>query len=174
VVPLILMILGFVGGTIFGAISLHAFNTFCASIFDWIAIKVFKYPHPYVRPSDGWTCYHCGETFRSWSSARDHFGADEFDAVACRIKSREERGLLKALRKSEALAEEFHERAVRAEDREEALTGQLSDFKSVTKFEDANEIRNHLDCLDGIRITQEALIKAVMEKAPEVYAEVVR
>jgi hypothetical protein len=32
-----------------------------------------------------WTCFHCGETFTDFARARDHFGANEFDEVACKI-----------------------------------------------------------------------------------------
>lgn len=48
-----------------------------------------------------WTCFHCGETFTTPGSARDHFGADPLAEPGCRIKAGAERGLLMALRKAE-------------------------------------------------------------------------
>lgn len=28
----------------------------------------------YPQPKHGWTCFHCGETFKKYGTARDHFG----------------------------------------------------------------------------------------------------
>lgn len=28
----------------------------------------------YLKPEHGWTCFHCGETFTTPGSARDHWG----------------------------------------------------------------------------------------------------
>lgn len=55
----------------------------------------------YVAPPHGWTCFHCGETFKTVGGARDHFGADPIADPACRIKVGEERGLVMALRRAE-------------------------------------------------------------------------
>jgi flagellar biosynthesis/type III secretory pathway protein FliH len=56
----------------------------------------------YLQPIHGWTCFHCGETFRTVGGARDHFGADQSADPACRIKVGDERGLVMALRRAEA------------------------------------------------------------------------
>lgn len=56
----------------------------------------------YARPPDGWVCFHCGERFTSYGTAEMHFGARPEDMAACRIKLGTERGLVMALRKSEA------------------------------------------------------------------------
>jgi phytoene dehydrogenase-like protein len=55
----------------------------------------------YSKPEHGWTCFHCGETFKTPGAARDHFGFDPSSDPACRIKVGAERGLLMALRKAE-------------------------------------------------------------------------
>lgn len=55
----------------------------------------------YEKPEHGWTCFHCGETFTTYGAARDHFGFEPSDDVACRIKAGAERGLVMALRKAE-------------------------------------------------------------------------
>lgn len=57
----------------------------------------------YQMPAHGWTCFFCGETFKTPGSARDHFGGDMGATAACRIKAGSERGLLMALRKAEAI-----------------------------------------------------------------------
>lgn len=55
----------------------------------------------YNMPPHGWTCFHCGETFKTPGAARDHFGFSQAGDPACRIKVGAERGLLMALRKAE-------------------------------------------------------------------------
>jgi hypothetical protein len=55
----------------------------------------------YPMPLHGWTCFHCGETFKTVGAARDHFGFDPSSEPACRIKVGAERGLVMALRKAE-------------------------------------------------------------------------
>lgn len=55
----------------------------------------------YEMPPHGWTCFHCGDTFTTPGSARDHFGFDMSADPACRIKVGEERGLVMALRRLE-------------------------------------------------------------------------
>ncbi|MCW3477391.1 hypothetical protein [Limobrevibacterium gyesilva] len=68
-------------------------------------------PATYLKPKHGWTCFHCGETFTTPGSARDHFGADPLAEAGCQIKAGEERGLLMALRRAEKELERY-----RAED----------------------------------------------------------
>ena len=57
----------------------------------------------YDKPAHGWTCFHCGETFTTVGSARDHFGAalDAQPGCMVRVSLGAERGLLMALRKAE-------------------------------------------------------------------------
>ena len=57
----------------------------------------------YGKPPHGWTCFHCGETFTTTGSARDHFGARPDAEPGCmvRVSLGAERGLLMALRKAE-------------------------------------------------------------------------
>ena len=56
----------------------------------------------YKQPKHGWTCFHCGETFKKFGAAKDHFGESVDGSAGCQIKAGEERGLLMALRKAEA------------------------------------------------------------------------
>jgi len=63
---------------------------------------------PPIAGRGPWTCFHCGETFTTPGSAKDHFGFDPSCDPACRIKLGSERGLLMALRKAEADIQELH------------------------------------------------------------------
>lgn len=65
----------------------------------------------YAMPKDGWVCFHCGERFTTYGSARDHFGKHEGAEAGCLIDRvalenggtpERGRGLLMALRKAEA------------------------------------------------------------------------
>lgn len=56
----------------------------------------------YPIPAHGWTCFHCGDTFTTPGSARDHFGFEPSSDPACRIKLGAERGLIKHIRECEA------------------------------------------------------------------------
>jgi len=39
----------------------------------------------YPAPDHGWTCFHCGETFKSIGKARDHFGVMPTETPICVI-----------------------------------------------------------------------------------------
>ncbi len=92
------------------------------------------WPDTYPMPAHGWTCFHCGETFTTPGSARDHFGCEPCADPACRIKVGEERGLVMALRKAEKELERYrvedsdadrHFHAMRA--RAEAAESQIAE-----------------------------------------------
>jgi len=53
----------------------------------------------HVMPDEGWTCFHCGETFRAVVTARAHFGATPEATPGCLLKLEAgERGLVRKLR----------------------------------------------------------------------------
>jgi hypothetical protein len=61
----------------------------------------------YERPEHGWTCFFCGETFKTPGLARAHFGGDPLSMAGCQIKAGEERMLLGALREAEKLLDDY-------------------------------------------------------------------
>lgn len=61
----------------------------------------------YPQPADGWVCFHCGERFKTFGGAEDHFGARPGDGLACKIKAGDERGLVMELRKVQAQMREL-------------------------------------------------------------------
>lgn len=65
----------------------------------------------YEQPEHGWTCFHCGETFKTVGSARDHFGAQQTATPGCMIKVGigGERSLLMALRKAESALARYYD-----------------------------------------------------------------
>lgn len=73
----------------------------------------------YETPPHGWTCFHCGETFKQERQARWHFGATATARPGCmlRVDPFEERGFLKLFRREEerAAALEAENAALRRE-----------------------------------------------------------
>ncbi len=123
-------------------------------------------------PKGGWTCFHCGETFTSPGGAEDHFGATPGYKPACLIKLGEERGLVMALRKAEALAEEFLRRAQAAEAREEVLAGQVAEFERIAGG-GVHELRCKIDSWQGEAITARALIEGFRQKDLALYERII-
>ena len=123
-------------------------------------------------PKGGWVCFHCDEIFTTPGGAEDHFGATPGRKPACLIKLGDERGLAMALRKAEALAEEFLERALTAESREESLSGQVAEFERIAGG-GVNELRCKIDSLEGVAITARALIEGFREKDPALYERII-
>src|SRR5258707_1218387 len=116
----------------------------------------------YPMPKDGWTCFHCGDNFTTPGAARDHFGGEPKTLAGCQIKAGQERGLLMELRKAEARAIEWEERAIIAEAEVESLEyrveGQLSEIRSYKPFSKCRSIReifNLYDTMEGRALAAE-------------------
>ncbi len=73
----------------------------------------------YEKPPHGWTCFHCGETFMTVGSAKNHFGETPASQPGClvRVGLGGERGLLLRLREVEDELTELYQRRA-AEDTE--------------------------------------------------------
>jgi hypothetical protein len=123
-------------------------------------------------PKGGWTCFHCDQTFTTPGAAEDHFGATPGRKPACLIKLGGELGLVMELRKAEALAEEYLNRALKAEDQEEALRGQLSDFERIAGG-GVHELRCKIDSWQGEAITARALIEGFRKRDQELYERII-
>jgi len=131
-----------------------------------------EYRYPPERR--GWTCYHCDETFTTWGSAEDHFGKTPSSKPGCLIKIQlgDERGLEMEIRKLEAEVETWRNRALLAEDREESLAGQVSEFERIAGG-GVHELRCKLDSMEGLVVTANVLIEGFRDLDPKKYAEVI-
>lgn len=103
---------------------------------------------PSVPQQEQWTCFHCGETFTTPGSARDHFGATPENVAGCLIdrvaleeggKPERGRGLLMALRK--------------AEQRESGIVALIQQLKAL---HDAAKSYVDLSRVQGISLREEA------------------
>ena len=59
----------------------------------------------YTMPADGWVCFHCGERFRKYGTARDHFGETPERVTACVLNG--DKGLAMEVRKLQNELEEI-------------------------------------------------------------------
>ena len=126
-----------------------------------------------------WRCFHCDDVFRSRKAAWAHFGPDQdcekLPPPACIDPLRaDEKARLTELREAQEYAFQCQESANGKEARLDDLERELAEFKSLTKCDSIHALRMALDSAEGELITARALIAAVREKAPEVYAEVIQ
>ena len=56
----------------------------------------------YPMPKDGWVCFHCGERFKKYGTARDHFGEAPGKLLQCRA-------LRAALERQQAVVDRLRE-----------------------------------------------------------------
>lgn len=117
-------------------------------------------------PEHGWTCFHCGETFKTPGGARDHFGATPESQPGCVLKVGlgEERGLLMALRKIEEDMILFRSQRDKLEEDLECTSQSLSEFISlVLGARTTYDVRCHLDHLDGRAAVAELAITTMQK-----------
>jgi hypothetical protein len=87
---------------------------------------------PFPPPKHGWTCFHCGETFRTVADGEAHFGPVPSASPACVLKA--ERGLVRALRDVERERDETQVRLL-------AARSGVDENKAVERFR-ATRARN--------------------------------
>lgn len=114
----------------------------------------------YTPPPMGWTCFHCGETFRTIGSARDHFGKYPDADPACMIKAGHERGLVMALRKAEQEIEDLRVQLRNEQDENEMLA--IETFLVKEKFGSVAACLSKVEELEGRLLASE-------ERANDIY-----
>jgi len=109
-------------------------------------------------PEHGWTCFHCGETFTTVGSARDHFGGmpDKQPGCMIRVQLGDERGLQMALRTAEDEIERLRLDVDNETTNIQQFYNQLrSVIAGYTAFKDCRTIQdifNLYDSLEGEKI----------------------
>lgn len=83
-------------------------------------------------PQHGWTCFHCGETFKTPGGAADHFGATPDREPGCmiRVQLGDERGLQRRLREVEGEVDELTAELGRARAENEQLDYEAGLYRS--------------------------------------------
>jgi hypothetical protein len=102
----------------------------------------------YPMPEHGWTCFHCGENFRTPGPARLHFGFDPSAEPACRIKTGAEMSILKALRGVERINVELQAR-LHAESADGLLAHQAAECRFQQAVIQAEELGYERGLRDG-------------------------
>lgn len=127
----------------------------------------------YQAPAHGWTCFHCGETFTTPGSARDHFGAEPSAEPGCmvRVQVGQERGLLVALRKAEQLIAELR---ANNEQMDHEVGCYHANERDLQRYFGAKTVFGAflvLDSMEGRALAAEAILKAAEVLAPEVITQ---
>lgn len=121
----------------------------------------------YPMPAHGWTCFHCGETFRTPGSARIHFGTTPASTPGCLIKAGEEKGLLMALRRVEDERDELLKQRQRSDEEAEVAQRNLAEVLRLCKgARNTHEVWCHLESLEGRVIAAEATLDEVARLDP--------
>lgn len=125
-----------------------------------------------------WRCYFCDEVFTTKEAAFHHFGPDdheEQDVPACIDPLRtDEKERMDALKDAQRYALQCQTEAGEADERLMRSEQDLHDFKFLTKCSSIHELRMSMDSQQGELITARELIKAIKEKAPQVYADLIK
>jgi hypothetical protein len=108
-------------------------------------------------PAHGWTCFHCGETFTTPGSARDHFGTHLYDKPGCLLKVEvgEERGLLMELRKAQAKIDELRSEQMTDRQFYWRLECDLQYWKPFRGCKSLQDVFNRYDSMEGRALAAE-------------------
>ena len=119
----------------------------------------------YQKPAHGWTCFHCGETFKTVGSARVHFGAEQDALPGCiaQVRHGGERGLLMALREAEGLIAQYAE-----EDGAIAREMARMQIRHAAALIDAEEACYARGVRDGLRLPADERAKLLPDNQTEV------
>lgn len=96
-----------------------------------MAARAYELAQRFAGRSQGesvaWRCFHCDELFTDSEAAREHFGADQMAQPGCLIEGGP--GVLAELRKMETERDEWRDRALELEGKEEQLEGLYADMR---------------------------------------------
>lgn len=123
-------------------------------------------------PLCGWTCFHCGDTFSKFASARDHFGSTPAGVPGCIIKAGDEQGLLTALRRAEAREEELRrDRDSLADQLDAAQCVKFDLLRLVPGAKTVHDVWCHLETNYSRALAAEAILAAVEKRNAELLNE---
>lgn len=118
--------------------------------------------------SHGWTCFHCGDTFKTPETAMEHFGPTPDVTPECvDLTTSSYQDLVRRTREAEHTMRRAIDERNRALDEAEVATGTLASiphlFHGATSPRDA---WNQFDSMQGRAITAEAIIAEADKLAP--------
>jgi hypothetical protein len=101
----------------------------------------------YTKPEQGWTCFHCGETFHKLGCAEEHFGKIPERTPTCELR-KEDGGLEGAFRRLEA---EYLDLLMRFQLSDETVGHAMSSIMSSLRITD-NFLKEHTKHLKTIKV----------------------
>jgi len=131
----------------------------------------------YKAPIGGWTCYHCGETFKKSGAASDHFGEVPRDKPKCQYHDMDVEKLIAEVERLEYAVEAMQDTAnkdkVRHREQIDSLTKERDDLqrefsfhKGITKDHN-NELYERINSLtkerDELKVKRENERNAMMK-----------
>jgi hypothetical protein len=122
----------------------------------------------YTAPPHGWTCFHCGETFTTPRTARDHFGTtpDEKPGCVLKVELGGQRGLIMELRRlqdeNRKLHDDISDETTFYRDYHAKLASDISLISSAFKgCRSLRDVFNVYDSMEGRAIAAESLLDLV-------------
>lgn len=115
----------------------------------------------YNAPPHGWTCFHCGETFTTPGSARDHFGTtpDEKPGCVLKVELGGQRGLIMELRRLQDqvrdLLADVSDETTFYRDYHAKLASDVQQFKPFKKCRSLTDVFNEFDSMEGRALAAE-------------------
>lgn len=136
---------------------------------QWLQ-SVLALPTEREIPPEGWTCFHCGETFRDAITAEDHFGSDQYEYVRPGCVDRltySERELRESLID---MAKELDGERDRSEELEiDSDNLHAEEAELARRFNGARSVAqawNVLDSMTGRALAAEEIIENIAESNP--------
>lgn len=127
----------------------------------------------YMQPAHGWTCFHCGETFTTENSARDHFGEYPGTEPACIDRAKHSAAeLLRRARRAEYEAKRAYGLSNEADERAGGAMAEVAGF--LARFKDARTLQdvwNRYDTMEGRALAAEAIVREAEKLDPNVIAK---
>ena len=123
----------------------------------------------YPAPRHGWTCFHCGETFRTPETATEHFGQTPDSTPECIDRATSSyQDLVRRTREAEHIMRQAITARDAAIEAKETATGTLASIPHL--FPGARSPRdawNQFDSMQGRTIAAEAIIAEAEKLAPD-------
>jgi hypothetical protein len=124
----------------------------------------------YPAPKHGWTCFHCGETFKKPGAARDHFGpTPDWSPLCIERKTVANCDLLDRARSAEKYSLECQKSRDEANEEAEALACELSALRN--RFPGARTVYDawcQFHSMEGRALTAEAILNVIGQDSPGV------
>lgn len=121
-----------------------------------------------IAPTNGWTCFHCGDTFIVEKDARDHFGPTDGWTPECLDRNTATfDSLLKRTREAEQAVQMAVRQRIAAEEEVESAYGLLQQIKTRFGVKSVTEAFWKYHSMEGRALAAETFLSEVEKHAPD-------